>query len=214
MNAHRLRKRQGERVRWEWLVPRALHAVKVAIVETLFAADQPMTATELTRAFRGVKTSKQGVSYHLKGLAKMGAVVEVERIPIGFATERYFELSPEMTGEAAVTTPQSSLPDGTAAEAVTMEDGRTSEFDWPALIARLVHPTKVGIIEALSGIGQPLSATDLTKLFGDPKQHYLSKVSYHARKLEKDGLLAVARRRPVRGAIEQFYVIQDDLLKR
>lgn len=87
-------------------------------------------------------------------------------------------------------------------------------FDWAALIARLVHPTKVAIIEALSYLGQPLSATDLTKVFDEPKQLYLSLVSYHAKKLAKDGMLVVVGSRHVRGSLEQFYAIHDDMLTR
>jgi DNA-binding transcriptional ArsR family regulator len=86
-------------------------------------------------------------------------------------------------------------------------------FDWAALIARLVHPTKVAIIETLSSLGEPLSPTDLTKLFDDPKNLYLARVSYHARKLEKDGMLTVASTRRVRGARKRFYAIHDDMLK-
>lgn len=82
-----------------------------------------------------------------------------------------------------------------------------SDFAWQTLIPQLLHPIKVHIIEALMWVERPLSASDLTKLFGKTgSQSYLSKVSYHARKLESLGVLEVKRTRPVRGVVESFYV--------
>lgn len=95
-----------------------------------------------------------------------------------------------------------------------MNEADAPEFDWAALIARVVHPTRVAIIEALSNLGQPLSPTELTKLFDDPEGHYLSLISYHARNLAREGMLTVASTRQVRGAQERFYVINDAMLTR
>jgi hypothetical protein len=78
--------------------------------------------------------------------------------------------------------------------------------DWTTLIPRIVHPTKVVIIEAMLWIRQPLSATQLVQV-GDETID-LSSVSYHLRNLADDLKVTecVASRR-VRGAIERFYYL-------
>lgn len=78
-------------------------------------------------------------------------------------------------------------------------------FDWEALVPLLVHPVKVEIIEAMSWIGHPLSATDLDRLLRG--QLGVSLISYHLRKLAEVGALKLERREPVRGAIQTFYVL-------
>ncbi|HEX6781997.1 MAG TPA: hypothetical protein VF125_08195 [Solirubrobacterales bacterium] len=85
-----------------------------------------------------------------------------------------------------------------------------SSFIWKTLIPRLLHPIKVDIIETMLWMEQPLSASELTNLFGKgEEQKYLSKVSYHARSLKKLGVLELQRTRPVRGAVESFYVFAE-----
>lgn len=63
---------------------------------------------------------------------------------------------------------------------------------------------KVAAIEALLYIGQPLSATDLTKLFDDPELS-VSRISYHLNSLARQGVLIRTHERQVRGAVERFY---------
>lgn len=77
-------------------------------------------------------------------------------------------------------------------------------FDWSSLVPRLVHPLKVSIVEALQWIGEPLSATDLAKLFDDDAVS-LSHVSYHLVSLAKTGALTKVRQRQVRGTTESFF---------
>lgn len=84
-------------------------------------------------------------------------------------------------------------------------EGGEAPFDWAALVPRIVHPLKVAIVEALLYLGQPLSASQLRDLFMEPSCHYLSIVSYHARELEKAGVIEEAGSRQVRGATETFY---------
>lgn len=43
--------------------------------------------------------------------------------------------------------------------------GQVGDFFWGALAARVLHPTHVEIIESLRWIDQPLSATDLLRIF-------------------------------------------------
>lgn len=78
-------------------------------------------------------------------------------------------------------------------------------FSWEALVPRLVHPVKVEIIEAMSWIGLPLSATDLDRVLRG--QIGVSLLSYHLRKLAEVGALRKVRREPVRGAVQTFYAL-------
>jgi hypothetical protein len=78
------------------------------------------------------------------------------------------------------------------------------QFEWDALVPHIVHPLKVSVVEAMQWIGEPLSASDLTKIL-DNDNVGLSHVSYHMNKLAKAGAIKVVRRRPVRGSVEKFY---------
>lgn len=76
-------------------------------------------------------------------------------------------------------------------------------FDWDALVASVLHPTRVAIIEAMTWIGEPLSATDIKKIFGG--KFLAQTIGYHLTALEKVGGLVKVRQRHVRGATESFY---------
>lgn len=60
---------------------------------------------------------------------------------------------------------------------------QTGGFCWATLVARVLHPVDVQIIEALQWIEQPLSADELSKVF-DGKWSW-AKVSHHIRRLDK-----------------------------
>ncbi len=68
----------------------------------------------------------------------------------------------------------------------------------------VVHPVQVAIVEALTWIGHPLSATELCEVLDEPG-FYLSLVSYHLAKLKGFGAIRKTGKRPVRGATETFY---------
>jgi hypothetical protein len=76
------------------------------------------------------------------------------------------------------------------------------EWNW-AVLSRLVHETKVQVLEALLWIGQPLSASDLENVFNGSPRHGL--ISFHMKGLAKAEILECVETRPVRGATEQFY---------
>jgi hypothetical protein len=84
------------------------------------------------------------------------------------------------------------------------EDWEGRSVDWESVVARLVHPVKVAIIEALTRVGRPLSTTEMEALFDDGGL-YLSLLSYHARGLVDVGVLEVVVTRQARGALERFY---------
>jgi DNA-binding transcriptional ArsR family regulator len=78
-------------------------------------------------------------------------------------------------------------------------------FDWEALVPLLVHPVKVEIIEAMSWIEQPLSATDLDRILVG--RIGVSLISYHLRKLAELGAIEKVRQEMVRGAVQTFYAL-------
>jgi hypothetical protein len=75
--------------------------------------------------------------------------------------------------------------------------------DWSALVAQVIHPTKIQIIEAMRWIDEPMSAIKLETIFD--KTISLSNISYHVESLKKLGVLRLVKKRPVRGATEPFY---------
>ena len=85
-----------------------------------------------------------------------------------------------------------------------MAGSEASPFDWEALVPRVVHPVKVAVIEALLWVDQPLSSTDLMRLFSR-EDLGLSHISYHVRALAKMRVLKKVRERRVRGSIETFW---------
>ncbi len=80
-----------------------------------------------------------------------------------------------------------------------------AQFDWEALVPLLVHPAKVEIIEAMSWIEVPLSATDLDRILSG--QLGVSLISYHLRKLAELKAIEKVRQEHVRGAIQTFYAL-------
>lgn len=87
---------------------------------------------------------------------------------------------------------------------MTTAGSEAPPFEWEALVPHLVHPIKVAVIEALLWVDQPLSSTDLMKLFCREDMG-LSHISYHVRALAKMRVLKKVRERRVRGSIETFY---------
>jgi hypothetical protein len=60
---------------------------------------------------------------------------------------------------------------------------QNKDFCWGALVARVLHPIDVQIIEALRWIDAPLSAGDFAQLFdGEPSW---SKLCHHLRRLSQ-----------------------------
>ena len=82
---------------------------------------------------------------------------------------------------------------------------RSQHFNWDCLIAGIVHPVKVAIIEAMEWVELPLSPRELDQMFDE--QFGLSLVSYHVRTLSEAGLVEKVRERPVRGALQTFYTL-------
>lgn len=72
----------------------------------------------------------------------------------------------------------------------------------------LIHELQIEIIEALRVIDEPLSPSELEKVFEDRTP--LSNIAYHCRRLTDLKVLRVVRTQPVRGAVQHFYFFRDD----
>jgi Helix-turn-helix domain len=77
------------------------------------------------------------------------------------------------------------------------------DFSWTSLVAATIHPVKVAIVEALLWVHEPLSATELTELFGHP-DYNLDVVLYHLKGLIRLEVISVNSTRRVRGAREKY----------
>lgn len=89
-----------------------------------------------------------------------------------------------------------------------MEPGGKSHrsFDWAPLVACVIHPAKVAIVEAMLWIEEPLSASAITAMHSDD-EHSLGVVSYHLKELAKLDVIAKVSEMPRRGASEKFYFL-------
>ncbi len=76
-------------------------------------------------------------------------------------------------------------------------------LDWCALVPRLVHETKVCVIEAMRWIDRPLSAREMEKISGGRKS--IADFEHHFLSLVKAGGISRVSRTPVRGAHENRY---------
>ncbi|HZE06042.1 MAG TPA: hypothetical protein VE127_12505 [Solirubrobacteraceae bacterium] len=78
-------------------------------------------------------------------------------------------------------------------------------LDWGALVALVVHPIKVEIVEAMDWIGRPLAASELKRVLDH--RHSTPAISYHMNVLAKFGVLVRAEIQQVRGAWKHLYVL-------
>jgi hypothetical protein len=78
--------------------------------------------------------------------------------------------------------------------------------DWDSLFAISVHPTQVEILSAVEWLDYPVSPVGMTSVL-DKHHKGVGHVGYHMRKLSECQLLRLKSTRPVRGAVEHFYVL-------
>jgi Fe2+ or Zn2+ uptake regulation protein len=72
--------------------------------------------------------------------------------------------------------------------------GGDDRVDWEALVALVLSPLKVTILEALTHIGEPLSAADLLEMVGDDEEVGLSTLEEHLGQLVKAEVLEPTQR--------------------
>lgn len=78
------------------------------------------------------------------------------------------------------------------------------DFCWQAVVPRIVHPTKVTIIELLWVERRPLSATRMARRIGDPDLT-VAQLHYHCETLLKAGVLRLEGTVPRGASNEKFY---------
>jgi hypothetical protein len=75
---------------WCELVPHFVHPVKVAVIEAFQWIDQPMASSELRQV---LDEGLSYVSYHVRGLAEVGALIEVNRESVRGAIKTTYVLA-------------------------------------------------------------------------------------------------------------------------
>jgi hypothetical protein len=84
------------------------------------------------------------------------------------------------------------------------------ELDWQGLAEASMHPLKLRILErAATNPDAKFSPVELAHEFGEK----LGSVSYHVRQLHAQRLLKKVGTKPVRGAVQHFYVIAGKALR-
>jgi hypothetical protein len=78
-------------------------------------------------------------------------------------------------------------------------------IDWEALVALVLHPLKVSTLEALTYVGEPLSATDLQELVGADEEVDVAALEDHLQQLVDAGALEVTGERRGPGTAETLY---------
>src|SRR6478609_3141884 len=78
---------------WGALVAFVAHPTKVLILEAMQWVDEPLSASELEQLF-DKKPSLCSVSYHVRTLAKFGALEEIRSRRVRGTIERYYFLTP------------------------------------------------------------------------------------------------------------------------
>lgn len=80
------------------------------------------------------------------------------------------------------------------------------DFDWASLVARLLHPLQVAIIEAFQWLSVPLSAADITSMASNVVEVNIAR--HHLRQLVKLGVLREVGSAPSRrGAERRLYFL-------
>lgn len=84
----------GKSFEWGTLVPRLVHPLKVAIIEALDWIEVPMSAKELDLVLNE-EFGLSLVSYHMRKLADVGAIVPVEQKAVRGALQTFYALAVE-----------------------------------------------------------------------------------------------------------------------
>ena len=86
---------------WATLVPHVVHPAKVAIIEAMLWVQRPLSATELCDLFDEPEgMSLPTLSYHVRGLAEVGALELREQRQVRGAFQSLYFLSPAANGAA------------------------------------------------------------------------------------------------------------------
>jgi len=75
---------------WAALVSQLVHSLKVEIVEALLWIGEPLSPADLVKVLDRQRGSLSVVAYHVKGLAKVGAIDVVRRRQVRGAEEKFY----------------------------------------------------------------------------------------------------------------------------
>ena len=75
---------------WDVLVPHIVHPLKVAIIEAMWWVQEPLSATDLTKMISHEKYGLAHISYHMVGLARVGAIKVVGSRPVRGSLEKFY----------------------------------------------------------------------------------------------------------------------------
>lgn len=79
------------------------------------------------------------------------------------------------------------------------------QFPWDSLVALILHPIQVLMLESMVWIGTPISPVDVAHMCDG--QYTLSLIGYHAKALAERGVIEVIDTESVRGAVRHLYVL-------
>lgn len=82
-------------------------------------------------------------------------------------------------------------------------EGRVKDHLWATLVAGVLHPVQVEIMEALAWIDRPLSVEELAEIVGRP--HHRPHIAHHLRRLRRIGAIRLAERWPLQGVVESRF---------
>jgi hypothetical protein len=80
----------GEQFRWDMLVPRVVHPLKVAIVEAMLWIDLPLSSTDLVKVMDDPDIYLSHVAYHVSRLVNAGALKPIRNRQVRGATETFY----------------------------------------------------------------------------------------------------------------------------
>lgn len=80
----------GEQFRWDALVPRVIHPVKVTIIEAMLWIKRPLSSTDLVKLIDDESVYLSHVAYHVRKLADADAIRPVGRRQVRGATETFY----------------------------------------------------------------------------------------------------------------------------
>jgi len=85
---------------------------------------------------------------------------------------------------------------------MTLVDSQIGDAFWAAMVATVLHPVEVEIIEAMRWIGRPLTATDLLHVFEARRSDL--RIERRLRRLRKLGAVAPEDSGMARGPLTQL----------
>jgi hypothetical protein len=91
---------------------------------------------------------------------------------------------------------------------VLQPDAKSIEQFWEEAIVRLLNPVQLLILEAITRLERPISATIMVQI---DDRITLALYDYHLKRMVKTGLLELTDKKKRRGSYEKFYTLRVEL---